>query len=204
MTLPATRPLFSYRVVCACPYRFAMRCLSVANRCMFYMLCVPRMRCFAFALGMLCTRHVVPHLRGQDKTQLSLLPSLRTPGCLLALQDNPAAFAFFFDTSGRRSCYVAPERFYNPATSKQVRHTRLVALEQSSSHRMCSESCGPVLLRGRGHRVPVGVVVVVDVRARGAGGEGEEEVLCRIATLVKGHGAPTTIASSCCARDWRQ
>lgn len=26
--------------------------------------------------------------------------------------DDPADFAFFFDTSGRRTCYVAPERFY--------------------------------------------------------------------------------------------
>lgn len=26
--------------------------------------------------------------------------------------DNPSDFAFFYDTSGRRSCYVAPERFY--------------------------------------------------------------------------------------------
>eukprot|EP01135_Chromosphaera_perkinsii_P009282 Nk52_evm34s1705 gene=Nk52_evmTU34s1705 len=29
--------------------------------------------------------------------------------------DNPASFSFFFDTSGRRSCYVAPERFYHPS-----------------------------------------------------------------------------------------
>jgi len=28
--------------------------------------------------------------------------------------DNPAAFSFFFDTSGRQSCYIAPERFYIP------------------------------------------------------------------------------------------
>lgn len=24
--------------------------------------------------------------------------------------DNPSDFSFFFDTSGRRSCYIAPER----------------------------------------------------------------------------------------------
>ncbi|ORX99187.1 ARM repeat-containing protein [Basidiobolus meristosporus CBS 931.73] len=28
-------------------------------------------------------------------------------------EDNPADFSFFFDTSSRRSCYLAPERFYN-------------------------------------------------------------------------------------------
>lgn len=31
--------------------------------------------------------------------------------------DNPAAFSFFFDTSGRQACYIAPERFYNPDVS---------------------------------------------------------------------------------------
>ena len=31
-------------------------------------------------------------------------------------QDNPADFDFFFDTSRRRSCYIAPERFYDPNT----------------------------------------------------------------------------------------
>jgi phosphoinositide-3-kinase regulatory subunit 4 len=29
-------------------------------------------------------------------------------------EDNPADFSFFFDTSGRRTCYLAPERFLNP------------------------------------------------------------------------------------------
>lgn len=28
--------------------------------------------------------------------------------------DNPAAFSYFFDTSGRQSCGLAPERFYTP------------------------------------------------------------------------------------------
>lgn len=27
------------------------------------------------------------------------------------LQDNPADFSYFFDTSRRRTCYIAPERF---------------------------------------------------------------------------------------------
>ena len=26
-------------------------------------------------------------------------------------EDNPANFSYFFDTSGRRTCYLAPERF---------------------------------------------------------------------------------------------
>jgi phosphoinositide-3-kinase, regulatory subunit 4 len=29
-------------------------------------------------------------------------------------EDNPADFSFFFDTSSRRVCYVAPERFLSP------------------------------------------------------------------------------------------
>jgi phosphoinositide-3-kinase regulatory subunit 4 len=31
--------------------------------------------------------------------------------------DNPADFSFFFDTSGRRKCCLAPERFYDPASA---------------------------------------------------------------------------------------
>jgi phosphoinositide-3-kinase regulatory subunit 4 len=27
-------------------------------------------------------------------------------------EDDPSDFSYFFDTSGRRTCYVAPERFY--------------------------------------------------------------------------------------------
>ncbi|KAI8600438.1 hypothetical protein EDD21DRAFT_323004 [Dissophora ornata] len=36
-------------------------------------------------------------------------------------EDNPADFSFFFDTSSRRTCYLAPERFYKPGvdTEKQ-------------------------------------------------------------------------------------
>ncbi|KAI0088224.1 hypothetical protein BDY19DRAFT_994141 [Irpex rosettiformis] len=33
------------------------------------------------------------------------------PACLPL--DDPADFSFFFDTSGRRTCYIAPERFYS-------------------------------------------------------------------------------------------
>lgn len=33
-----------------------------------------------------------------------------------SFQDNPADFSFFFDTSSRRTCYVAPERFYKAGT----------------------------------------------------------------------------------------
>ncbi|BDA42626.1 probable phosphoinositide 3-kinase regulatory subunit 4 [Coccomyxa sp. Obi] len=31
--------------------------------------------------------------------------------------DNPADFSFYFDTGGRRRCYIAPERFYESGTS---------------------------------------------------------------------------------------
>ena len=33
-------------------------------------------------------------------------------------EDNPADFSFFFDTSGRRVCYVAPERFHTSGESR--------------------------------------------------------------------------------------
>lgn len=39
-------------------------------------------------------------------------------------EDNPADFSFFFDTSGRRTCYLAPERFLS--TGSQVESTTKV------------------------------------------------------------------------------
>ncbi|KAI9143991.1 hypothetical protein BKA69DRAFT_1122650 [Paraphysoderma sedebokerense] len=39
--------------------------------------------------------------------------------------DNPADFSFFFDTASRRSCYIAPERFFDPdndEVSRQGEH----------------------------------------------------------------------------------
>lgn len=37
--------------------------------------------------------------------------------------DDPADFSFYFDTSGRRTCYIAPERFYsadgNPESARK-------------------------------------------------------------------------------------
>jgi phosphoinositide-3-kinase, regulatory subunit 4 len=34
--------------------------------------------------------------------------------------DDPADFSFFFDMSGRRICYLAPERFYTQATNPEI------------------------------------------------------------------------------------
>ena len=36
-------------------------------------------------------------------------------------EDNPADFSYFFDTSGRRTCYIAPERFLGPGEKEDVR-----------------------------------------------------------------------------------
>ena len=35
-------------------------------------------------------------------------------------EDNPADFNFFFDTSRRRSCYIAPERFLDSRQADQL------------------------------------------------------------------------------------
>ncbi|OZJ02366.1 hypothetical protein BZG36_04469, partial [Bifiguratus adelaidae] len=40
-------------------------------------------------------------------------------------EDNPADFSFFFDTSDRRSCYVAPERFYKPGSDIDEKMSKL-------------------------------------------------------------------------------
>ena len=34
--------------------------------------------------------------------------------------DDPADFSFFFDTSGRRTCYIAPERFYTAESHPEI------------------------------------------------------------------------------------
>ncbi|KAE9405511.1 hypothetical protein BT96DRAFT_988303 [Gymnopus androsaceus JB14] len=34
--------------------------------------------------------------------------------------DDPSDFSFFFDTSGRRTCYIAPERFYTAASNPEI------------------------------------------------------------------------------------
>ncbi|KAJ7756947.1 armadillo-type protein [Mycena metata] len=34
--------------------------------------------------------------------------------------DDPSDFSFFFDTSGRRTCYIAPERFYTAANNPEI------------------------------------------------------------------------------------
>ena len=36
---------------------------------------------------------------------------LTCPRISYITQDNPAEFSFFYDTSRRRTCYIAPERF---------------------------------------------------------------------------------------------
>jgi phosphoinositide-3-kinase, regulatory subunit 4 len=41
--------------------------------------------------------------------------------------DDPSDFSFFFDTSGRRTCYIAPERFYTAQENPEInaKKTRL-------------------------------------------------------------------------------
>lgn len=39
--------------------------------------------------------------------------------------DDPSDFSFFFDMSGRRSCYIAPERFYTHASHPEISAKKL-------------------------------------------------------------------------------
>uniref|UniRef100_A0A914VQF4 non-specific serine/threonine protein kinase n=1 Tax=Plectus sambesii TaxID=2011161 RepID=A0A914VQF4_9BILA len=53
--------------------------------------------------------------------------------------DNPSDFTFFFDTSRRRSCYVAPERFLSTSEVAQAGGAHVIALPEdycSSSNRL--------------------------------------------------------------------
>ncbi|CAO1635914.1 unnamed protein product [Parajaminaea phylloscopi] len=66
-----------------------------------------------------CREHLIPH--GDLKTENILVTTSLT--CFITdfaayfkptylPLDDPADFSLFFDTSGRRTCYIAPERFY--------------------------------------------------------------------------------------------
>ncbi|KAF8653642.1 hypothetical protein AX16_003794 [Volvariella volvacea WC 439] len=50
--------------------------------------------------------------------------------------DDPADFSYFFDTSGRRTCYIAPERFYTVVDNPEIsaRKSRL-AMEELNAQR---------------------------------------------------------------------
>jgi phosphoinositide-3-kinase, regulatory subunit 4 len=50
--------------------------------------------------------------------------------------DDPSDFSFFFDTSGRRTCYIAPERFYTATSNPEIsaRKSRL-AMEDTEGKR---------------------------------------------------------------------
>ena len=48
-------------------------------------------------------------------------------------EDNPADFNFFFDTSRRRSCYIAPERFLDSRQADQMSGVLTAVDPQSKS-----------------------------------------------------------------------
>ncbi|ESK97721.1 phosphoinositide 3-kinase regulatory subunit 4 [Moniliophthora roreri MCA 2997] len=50
--------------------------------------------------------------------------------------DDPSDFSFFFDTSGRRTCYIAPERFYTASSNPEISAKKSkIALEENDSKR---------------------------------------------------------------------
>jgi phosphoinositide-3-kinase regulatory subunit 4 len=42
--------------------------------------------------------------------------------------DNPADFAYFFDTSGKRKCYIAPERFVGGQSYTELQKSKKLLL----------------------------------------------------------------------------
>lgn len=50
--------------------------------------------------------------------------------------DDPSDFSFFFDTSGRRTCYIAPERFYTAASHPEISAKKSrIAMEEGEGKR---------------------------------------------------------------------
>ncbi|KAG6841356.1 hypothetical protein C0991_011899 [Blastosporella zonata] len=49
--------------------------------------------------------------------------------------DDPSEFSFFFDTSGRRTCYIAPERFYTASTNPEISAKKSKLLDENEGKR---------------------------------------------------------------------
>ena len=64
--------------------------------------------------------------------------SLRDLSLVCCLQDNPADYSFFFDTSRRRTCYIAPERFVDDSS---LANTRPILTEAMDIFSLGSVSC---------------------------------------------------------------
>ncbi|CAO3616553.1 unnamed protein product [Cunninghamella echinulata] len=65
-------------------------------------------------------------------------------------EDDPADFSFFFDTSSRRTCYIAPERFYKAGTDidqrmKDLRFGDINDMKSELTHEMDIFSVGCVI-----------------------------------------------------------
>lgn len=60
-------------------------------------------------------------------------------------EDNPADFSFFFDTSHRRTCYIAPERFYKSGTAidqRMVKHKKRRKVDEGVPNLILIEKIG--------------------------------------------------------------
>lgn len=58
-------------------------------------------------------------------------------------EDNPADFNFFFDTSRRRSCYIAPERFLDSRQADQLLARSSVTAANGESQSLNSDPSLP-------------------------------------------------------------
>ena len=60
-------------------------------------------------------------------------------------QDNPSDFSYFFDTSRRRTCYIAPERFVESNSSKLEAGGQSGNLDLTSSSEVKSGDLTPAM-----------------------------------------------------------
>lgn len=72
--------------------------------------------------------------------------------------DDPAEFSYFFDSSGRRTCYLAPERFY-PSSHQQQ--------QQASQHQKPSSPSPATAPADRKDSMPKHVTEAMDVFSAG-------------------------------------
>jgi len=81
-------------------------------------------RCYVVELG-LCHRlcNLQAHL--PSTFHLPLLDHYLITWLFNQPEDNPADFSYFFDSSGRRICYIAPERFFSTSTTNSTGNTSI-------------------------------------------------------------------------------
>ena len=111
----------------------------------------------------------------------------------ISVYDVQADFSYFFDTGGRRRCYIAPERLYESntpeaAASRDALLEPAMVSRECSAHAFLKEPCPlPQLLDVLAFSLPSGNEGVLSEQAM-LGGSGHCIYLLSLTPKMSGHG----------------